>query len=455
MSIDAVIKFDHVAIVLKAAEELCYTDEFRKALSHLDTGVCMLQILQNGLDDYVTDEIKDTIQNALANVLDDMACIEYKSKNYKAAVYYQQLRINTLMGHGAGEAKAEDLLNWRALADAHSGMFAVLRLLAVEEETQGKLRCAMETLMLALRMLENCQRYKDNHVHLRETMLELARVLTLMGKERKARHFEMSSRSVEDNRGKDTCLYNTKEKIFVRPLHGEAPVLRYPNEAARAKASNYKASKEKVAEVAVLRQQMQGLGITVQQEAQVYESMFIRQERPAAGGAYLSAGKLCCMKYKEKQADLMMQELLEEEEKEKAAQKKPSRKQRRAKAKMQAAGEAGAACGAAGEAGAACGAGAAGEAGAACGAGKAGAAGAAGAAVKLDAEDLQHFQCPLTLEVMKNPVVTVDGHSFEESAIKLWLQKHDTSPMTNKVLESKILIPNIALKAAIEAAGVL
>ncbi len=430
MSLDVVINFDHVTIVMKAAEELCYTNEFRKALSHLDTGVCMLQILQNGLKDHVTDEIKDTIQNALANLLDDMACIEHKSTNYKAAVYYQQLRINTLMWHDAG-GKAEDLLNWRALADAHSGMFAVLRLLAVEEETQGKLRCAMETLMLALRMLENCQRYKDNHLHLRETMLELARVLTLMGKESKARHFEMSSRSVEDNRGKDTCLYNTKEKIFVRPLHGEAPVLRYPNEAARAKASNYKASKEKVAEVAVLRQQMQGLGITVQQEAQVYESMFIRQERPAPGGAYLSAGKLCCMKYKEKQADLMMQELLEEEEKEKAAQKKPSRKQRRAKAKMQAAGEAGAACGAAGE------------------------AGAAGAAVKLDAEDLQHFQCPLTLEVMKNPVVTVDGHSFEESAIKLWLQKHDTSPMTNKVLESKILIPNIALKAAIEAAGVL
>ena len=430
---ETVIKFDHVMIVLKAAEELCYTDEFRKALSHLDTGVCMLQILQNGLDDYVTDEIKDTIQNALANVLDDMACIEHKSKNYKAAIYYQQLRISMLMGRDAEEkkAKAEELLNWRALADAHSGMFAVLRLQAVEEETQGKLRCATETLMLALRMLENCQRYKDNHVHLRETMLELARILALMGKPSKARHFEMSSRSVEDNGSKDTCLYNTKEKIFVRPLHGESPVLRYPNEAARVKASNYKASKEQVAEVAVLRQQMQGMGITVQQDPHVYESMFIRQERPAPGGAYLRAENLCCMKYKEKQADLMMQELLEEEEKEKAAQKKPSRKQRRAKAKMQAAGEAGAACGAAGEAGA---------------------AGAAGAAVKLDAEDLQHFQCPLTLEVMKNPVVTVDGHSFEESAIKLWLQKHDTSPMTNKVLESKILIPNISLKAAIEAA---
>jgi hypothetical protein len=56
---------------------------------------------------------------------------------------------------------------------------------------------------------------------------------------------------------------------------------------------------------------------------------------------------------------------------------------------------------------------------------------------------------------MKNPVVTVDGHSFEESAIRLWLQDHDTSPMTNQVLASKVLIPNITLKVAIEAAGVL
>ncbi len=68
---------------------------------------------------------------------------------------------------------------------------------------------------------------------------------------------------------------------------------------------------------------------------------------------------------------------------------------------------------------------------------------------------LSHFYCPLTLEVMRNPVVTVDGHRFEESAISLWLQDHDTSPMTNQVLTSKVLIPNITLKVAIEAAGVL
>jgi hypothetical protein len=429
-------------IVKVAAEELCYSNDFRNALSHLDTGVCMLQILQNGLDPYVDEETKDTIQNAMADILDDMACIEHKLKNYEAGIYYMQLRMNMLMGYHATDKKEETSWNWRALADAHSGMFAILRLHAVEQEAQGKIRSAMETLMLALKILENCHRYKDNHVHIRETLLEVARILHAVGKDTKAQHFEARSRSVEDKGSKETCLYNAKDKIFVRPLHGESPVLRYPNEAARANVTNYKATKEAVADVAIIRHQMKEMKITIQQEMQVYKSMLVKLESPAAGSGYVSADNICCHKYKEQQADLMMQQLLDEEEEEKAAQKKPSRKQRRAqsKAKQEALEAAREAARVDTDAGAACGA---------------AEASVAHVENKSDNDDLQHFQCPLTLEVMKNPVVTVDGHSFEESAIRLWLQDHDTSPMTNKVLESKILIPNLSLKAAIEAAGVL
>jgi hypothetical protein len=353
-----------------------------------------------------------------------------------------QLRMNMLMGYHATDKKEEASWNWRALADAHSGMFAILRLHAVEQEAQGKIRSAMETLMLALKILENCHRYKDNHVHIRETLLEVARILHAVGKATKAQQFEARSRSVEDKGSKETCLYNAKDKIFVRPLHGESPVLRYPNEASRANVTNYKASKEAVADVAIIRHQMQEMKITIQQETQVYKSMLVKLESPAAGSGYVSADNICCHKYKEQQADLMMQKLLDEEEKEKAAQKKPSRKQRRAqsKAKQEALEAAREAAGGDTDAGAACGA---------------SEASVAHVDNKSDNEDLQHFQCPLTLEVMKNPVVTVDGHSFEESAIRLWLQNHDTSPMTNKVLASKILIPNLSLKAAIEAAGAL
>jgi hypothetical protein len=318
---DAVIKFDHVMIVKVAAEELCYSNDFRNALSHLDTGVCMLQILQNGLDPYVDEATKDTIQNAMADILDDMACIEHKLKNYEAAIYYMQLRMNMLMGYHATDKKEEASWNWRALADAHSGMFAILRLHAVEQEAQGKIRSAMETLMLALKILENCHRYKDNHVHIRETLLEVARILHAVGKATKAQQFEARSRSVEDKGSKETCLYNAKDKIFVRPLHGESPVLRYPNEASRANVTNYKATKEAVADVAIIRHQMQEMKITIQQEMQVYKSMLVKLESPAAGSGYVSADNICCHKYKEQQADLMMQQLLEEEEEEKAIKK--------------------------------------------------------------------------------------------------------------------------------------
>jgi hypothetical protein len=441
------IEFDHVVVVKNAAEELCYSNDFANALSHLDTGVCMMQILQNGLDPHVAEEIKDAVQNGLADILDDMACIEHKLQNYEAAIYYIQLRMNMLMWHNAKDKKEEEASwNWRALADAHSGMFALLRLYAVEQEAQGKLRCAIETLLLALKMLENCHKYKDNHVHIRETMLEVARILHAVGKTTKAQHFERRSRSVENKGSSETCLYNTKDKIFVRPLHGESPVLRYGNETSRAKVTTYKASKKAVSDVAIIRHQLQKFGITVQQEKHVYKSMMVRLESPAAGEKLLQADNICCIKYKEHQADLMMQQLLEEEEEEKAAQKKPSRKQRRAQIKakeeasLQEIAEIVARFSAGGDT----------EAGAACGPVD---ASAAHVDDKSDIDDMLHFQCPLTLEVMKNPVVTVDGHSFEESAIRLWLQNHDTSPMTNKVLESKILIPNISLKAAIEAAG--
>ncbi|CAM6044565.1 unnamed protein product [Sphagnum compactum] len=40
----------------------------------------------------------------------------------------------------------------------------------------------------------------------------------------------------------------------------------------------------------------------------------------------------------------------------------------------------------------------------------------------------------ITQEVMQDPVITADGHSYERSAILRWLQTHDTSPITGEVL---------------------
>ena len=58
-------------------------------------------------------------------------------------------------------------------------------------------------------------------------------------------------------------------------------------------------------------------------------------------------------------------------------------------------------------------------------------------------------RCPITLEVMKDPVLASDGHTYERAAIEDWLRTHDTSPMTNARLGSKELMPNLVLRSII------
>lgn len=60
------------------------------------------------------------------------------------------------------------------------------------------------------------------------------------------------------------------------------------------------------------------------------------------------------------------------------------------------------------------------------------------------------FLCPITLELMADPVMAADGHSYERKAITAWLRAHDTSPTTNLPLPHKLLVDNHALRSAIE-----
>jgi hypothetical protein len=62
------------------------------------------------------------------------------------------------------------------------------------------------------------------------------------------------------------------------------------------------------------------------------------------------------------------------------------------------------------------------------------------------------FVCPITQEIMKDPVVTRTGMSFERSAIFEWLLNHNnTNPLTREPLGPKDLISHRSLKARIEA----
>ncbi|CAN1308876.1 U-box domain-containing protein 33 [Linum perenne] len=74
---------------------------------------------------------------------------------------------------------------------------------------------------------------------------------------------------------------------------------------------------------------------------------------------------------------------------------------------------------------------------------------------RLDSEEPrqppQYFICPIFLELMRNPHVAADGFTYEAEALRGWLDSGlDTSPMTNMKLEHKNLVPNRALRSAIQ-----
>jgi hypothetical protein len=64
--------------------------------------------------------------------------------------------------------------------------------------------------------------------------------------------------------------------------------------------------------------------------------------------------------------------------------------------------------------------------------------------------------CPITNAIMVDPVQASDGYTYERSAIEQWLQQQQrryipmTSPMTRAPMKSSELVPNRAIRDAIE-----
>ncbi|XP_019162588.1 PREDICTED: U-box domain-containing protein 16 [Ipomoea nil] len=57
------------------------------------------------------------------------------------------------------------------------------------------------------------------------------------------------------------------------------------------------------------------------------------------------------------------------------------------------------------------------------------------------------FRCPISLDLMRDPVVASTGQTYDRSSIALWIESgHNTCPKTGQTLTSSELIPNIALK---------
>ncbi|KAG5187994.1 WD repeat, SAM and U-box domain-containing 1 [Tribonema minus] len=60
------------------------------------------------------------------------------------------------------------------------------------------------------------------------------------------------------------------------------------------------------------------------------------------------------------------------------------------------------------------------------------------------------FACPITRELMRDPVIAADGHTYDREAIEMWLRTHDTSPKAGQPMDHLFLVPNHNLKRLIK-----
>ncbi|KAH6559334.1 hypothetical protein KP509_1Z013500 [Ceratopteris richardii] len=60
------------------------------------------------------------------------------------------------------------------------------------------------------------------------------------------------------------------------------------------------------------------------------------------------------------------------------------------------------------------------------------------------------FRCPISLELMRDPVIVATGQTYERASIERWLEGHRTCPKTRAVLPHTILTPNYVLRSLIE-----
>jgi hypothetical protein len=62
----------------------------------------------------------------------------------------------------------------------------------------------------------------------------------------------------------------------------------------------------------------------------------------------------------------------------------------------------------------------------------------------------EYFKCPITLEVMHDPVFLPDGVTYERDAVEQWLKENHTSPVTREPMTMRRSIDNRSLREAIE-----
>lgn len=60
-----------------------------------------------------------------------------------------------------------------------------------------------------------------------------------------------------------------------------------------------------------------------------------------------------------------------------------------------------------------------------------------------------HFICPISHNIMEDPVIIQDGFTYDREYIIQWFETNTTSPLTREIIDPQIIIPNINLKHSI------
>eukprot|EP01083_Nonionella_stella_P310630 1104467_1 len=61
----------------------------------------------------------------------------------------------------------------------------------------------------------------------------------------------------------------------------------------------------------------------------------------------------------------------------------------------------------------------------------------------------KEYLCPITKQIMQDPVIAFDGHNYDRNAIESYLKIHQTSPITGATADYLIVFPNHKLKTDI------
>mmetsp|Transcript_13531 Transcript_13531/g.32037 ORF Transcript_13531/g.32037 Transcript_13531/m.32037 type:complete len:318 (-) Transcript_13531:11-964(-) len=68
-----------------------------------------------------------------------------------------------------------------------------------------------------------------------------------------------------------------------------------------------------------------------------------------------------------------------------------------------------------------------------------------------DADVPADFLCPISRCVMRDPVLTPSGVTYDRPCVETWLRDHHSEPLTSRYVVSAHLYPNLALRNQIEA----